>query len=57
MTDGQNVPPAIDATNPTQAQALDRVALLARQHASVVSADWYPLPAVLSTVVPRGTAG
>jgi len=57
MTDAQNVPPAIDGTNPTQQQALDRVTLLARQHASVVSADWYPLPAVLSTVVPRGTAG
>ncbi len=58
MTDGQNVPPAIDAANPTQAQALDRVALLAPADApSVVSADWYPLPAVLSTVRPRGTAG
>ncbi|MFD3926117.1 phosphatidylinositol-specific phospholipase C domain-containing protein [Streptomyces sp. NPDC058614] len=57
MTDAQNVPPAIDGTNPTQQQALDRVALLAGQHASVVSADWYPLPAVLATVVPRGTAG
>ncbi|MFE9767562.1 phosphatidylinositol-specific phospholipase C domain-containing protein [Streptomyces sp. NPDC005808] len=54
MTDAQNVPPAIDGTNPTQQQALDRLALLAGQHATVVSADWYPLPAVLSTVVPRG---
>ncbi|MDX6361208.1 phosphatidylinositol-specific phospholipase C domain-containing protein [Streptomyces sp. NPDC058274] len=57
MTDAQNVAPAIDGTNPTPAQALDRVNLLARQHASVVSADWYPLPAVLATVVPRGSAG
>ncbi|MFD4523572.1 phosphatidylinositol-specific phospholipase C domain-containing protein [Streptomyces sp. NPDC058470] len=54
MTDAQNVAPAIDGTNPTQQQALDRLALLAGQHATVVSADWYPLPAVLSTVVPRG---
>ncbi|MGW3158241.1 phosphatidylinositol-specific phospholipase C domain-containing protein [Streptomyces sp. NPDC001089] len=57
MTDAQNVAPAIDGTNPTQAQALERVALLAARHASVVSADWYPLPAVLATVVPRGSAG
>lgn len=57
MTDGQNVPPAIDGTNPTPAQARERVALLAGRHASVVSADWYPLPDVLATVVPRGTAG
>ncbi|MFF3306290.1 phosphatidylinositol-specific phospholipase C domain-containing protein [Streptomyces sp. NPDC002952] len=57
MTDAHNVAPAIDGTNPTQAQALDRVGLLAGRHASVVSADWYPLPAVLATVVPRGTAG
>ncbi|MFF6996283.1 phosphatidylinositol-specific phospholipase C domain-containing protein [Streptomyces sp. NPDC008313] len=57
MTDAQNVPPAIDGTSPTADQARDRVALLAGQHASVVSADWYPLPGVLSSVVPRGTAG
>ncbi|MEU1039447.1 phosphatidylinositol-specific phospholipase C domain-containing protein [Streptomyces sp. NPDC005551] len=57
MTDAHGVAPAIDGTSPTQSQALDRVALLAGRHASVVSADWYPLPAVLSTVVPRGKAG
>ncbi|MDT9686584.1 phosphatidylinositol-specific phospholipase C domain-containing protein [Streptomyces sp. TRM76323] len=56
MTDAHNVAPAIDGTNPTEAQALDRLALLAGRHASVVSADWYPLPAVLSTVVPRAGA-
>ncbi|MFE9252552.1 phosphatidylinositol-specific phospholipase C domain-containing protein [Streptomyces sp. NPDC007088] len=54
MTDAQNVAPAIDGVHPTEAQARDRLALLARAGASVVSADWYPLPAVLSTVVPRG---
>ncbi|MEC4574166.1 hypothetical protein [Streptomyces virginiae] len=27
---------------------------LAGRHATVVSADWYPLPQVLATVVPRG---
>lgn len=54
MTDAHKVAPAIDGTNPTEAQARERVALLAGRHASVVSADWYPLPAVLSTVLPRG---
>ncbi|MER6997653.1 phosphatidylinositol-specific phospholipase C domain-containing protein [Streptomyces sp. NPDC000410] len=56
MTDAHNVAPAIDGTNPTEAQARDRVGLLAGRHASVVSADWYPLPGVLGTVLPRGTA-
>ncbi|WP_185923667.1 phosphatidylinositol-specific phospholipase C domain-containing protein [Streptomyces sp. WAC05374] len=54
MTDAHNVAPAISGTNPTEAQARERVALLAGRHASVVSADWYPLPTVLSTVLPRG---
>ncbi|GAA2498234.1 phosphatidylinositol-specific phospholipase C domain-containing protein [Streptomyces gobitricini] len=54
MTDAHNVAPAIDGTRPTEAQARERVALLAGRHASVVSADWYPLPAVLATVLPRG---
>ncbi|MEU3632919.1 MULTISPECIES: phosphatidylinositol-specific phospholipase C domain-containing protein [Streptomyces] len=53
MTDAHSVAPAIDGTHPTEAQARDRLALLAGRHASVVSADWYPLPSVLSTVVPR----
>nr|WP_229890589.1 phosphatidylinositol-specific phospholipase C domain-containing protein [Streptomyces mashuensis] len=56
MTDAHNVPPAIDGTRPTEAQARDRVALLARGHASFATADWYPLPQVLSTVLPRGQA-
>ncbi|MEV8532677.1 phosphatidylinositol-specific phospholipase C domain-containing protein [Streptomyces sp. NPDC051211] len=53
-TDAHNVAPAIDGTRPTEAQARDRLALLAGKHATVVSADWYPLPSVLATVVPRG---
>lgn len=57
MTSANSVPPAIDGTHPTEAQARDRISLLAGRHASVVSADWYPLPSVLSTVVPRGGAG
>ncbi|MFI1398312.1 phosphatidylinositol-specific phospholipase C domain-containing protein [Streptomyces sp. NPDC020681] len=56
MTDAHNVAPAIDGTNPTETQARDRVGLLAGKGASVVSADWYPLPSVLATVVPRGAA-
>ena len=54
MTDAYNVPPVIDGTNPTEEQARDRVRLLAARHASIVTADWYPLPQVLSLVVPRG---
>ncbi|WP_149180384.1 phosphatidylinositol-specific phospholipase C domain-containing protein [Streptomyces sp. TRM49041] len=54
MTAAHNVAPAIDGTRPTEGEARDRVGLLAGRHASVVSADWYPLPAVLSAVVPRG---
>ncbi|MFF8267742.1 phosphatidylinositol-specific phospholipase C domain-containing protein [Streptomyces sp. NPDC016562] len=53
-TDAHNVAPAIDGTHPTEAQARDRLTLLAGHHASVISADWYPLPQVLATVVPRG---
>ncbi|MFD9409903.1 phosphatidylinositol-specific phospholipase C domain-containing protein [Streptomyces sp. NPDC059989] len=53
-TDAHNVAPAIDSTRPTEAQARDRLALLAGRHASIVSADWYPLPQVLGAVVPRG---
>ncbi|MFF9979479.1 phosphatidylinositol-specific phospholipase C domain-containing protein [Streptomyces erythrochromogenes] len=53
-TDAHGVAPAIDSTRPTETQARDRLALLAGRHASVVSADWYPLPQVLATVVPRG---
>ncbi|MGW2228896.1 phosphatidylinositol-specific phospholipase C domain-containing protein [Streptomyces formicae] len=54
MTDAHKVAPAIDGTHPTEAQARERVALLAGRHASIVSADWTPLPDVLSMVLPRG---
>ncbi|MEU8465378.1 phosphatidylinositol-specific phospholipase C domain-containing protein [Streptomyces sp. NPDC029003] len=53
-TDAHNVAPAIDAVRPTEAEARARVALMAGHHASIASADWYPLPQVLSAVVPRG---
>jgi hypothetical protein len=54
MTDAQNVSPAIDDANPTLQQAQDRVALLAADHASVVSCDWTGLPQVLGEVLTRG---
>jgi hypothetical protein len=54
MTDGQNVAPAIDGRNPTVDQANQRVAELAKQHASVVTADWVGLTTVLPQVLPRG---
>ncbi|MGR8012138.1 phosphatidylinositol-specific phospholipase C domain-containing protein [Streptomyces hypolithicus] len=55
MTDAHNVAPAIDGTNPTEAQALARLSLLAGRHASVISADWRSLPQVLSAVAPRAS--
>ncbi|MFD6418580.1 phosphatidylinositol-specific phospholipase C domain-containing protein [Streptomyces sp. NPDC060194] len=54
MTDAHRVAPAIDGVRPTEAEARDRVALLARAHGSIVTADWYPLPSVLGTILPRG---
>lgn len=54
MTDGQNVAPAIDAHNPTVAQANQRVADLAKQHASVITSDWTGLTTVLPQVLSRG---
>jgi Phosphoinositide phospholipase C, Ca2+-dependent len=54
MTDAAGVAPPIDTSNPAPAQAAARVAQLAAAHASVVSADWSPLPSVLGTVLPRG---
>jgi hypothetical protein len=54
MTDAHLVPPALDDTNPPVADAKDRVAELAKKHATVASSDWYGLPDVLSQVLPRG---
>ncbi|QRP46713.1 phosphatidylinositol-specific phospholipase C domain-containing protein [Amycolatopsis sp. FDAARGOS 1241] len=54
MTDGQNVAPAIDDHNPTVDQANQRVADLAKQHASVVTSDWTGLTTVLPQVIARG---
>jgi hypothetical protein len=54
MTDGQNVAPAIDSRNPTVDQANQRVADLAKAHASVVTSDWVGLTTVLPQVLTRG---
>jgi hypothetical protein len=54
MTDASAVPPPIDPTAPTNAQALARIQLLAAHSATVVSADWSPSTGVLGTVVARG---
>lgn len=54
MTDAQNVAPAIDDHHPTVDQATQRVAELAKQHASVVTSDWTGLTTVLPTVDARG---
>jgi hypothetical protein len=54
MTDAQNVAPPIDSRNPTVAQANQRVADLAKAHASVVTSDWVGLTTVLPQVLPRG---
>ncbi|WP_374207283.1 hypothetical protein [Streptomyces sp. APSN-46.1] len=55
-TDAHDVAPAIDGTRPTEAQARDRLGLMAAHHASVASADWYPLPSVLATWCRAGSA-
>ncbi|MER5973375.1 phosphatidylinositol-specific phospholipase C domain-containing protein [Streptomyces sp. NPDC002055] len=54
MSGAHGVAPAIDAVRPTEAQARARVAELAADHASFATSDWYPLPGVLSAVLPRG---
>jgi hypothetical protein len=54
MTDAQNVPPAIDDTDPTVDQAQARVAQLAAAHATIVSTDWTGLTTVQPEVLPRG---
>ncbi|QWF81593.1 phosphatidylinositol-specific phospholipase C domain-containing protein [Amycolatopsis sp. CA-230715] len=54
MTDAHNVAPKIDSRNPTEQQAADRAAQLAKAHASVLTSDWAGLSPVLSKVLPRG---
>ncbi|WBO63740.1 phosphatidylinositol-specific phospholipase C domain-containing protein [Streptomyces camelliae] len=54
MTDAYNVSPAISSTTPTDAEVAARLALLAGDHASIITSDWSGKSAsVLSSVVTR----
>ncbi|MFC9925283.1 Ca2+-dependent phosphoinositide-specific phospholipase C [Streptomyces sp. NPDC127190] len=54
MTDASGVSPAISSTDPTEAEVAARLALLARDHASLITADWSAEPAaVLGSVTTR----
>nr|WP_233580587.1 phosphatidylinositol-specific phospholipase C domain-containing protein [Streptomyces triticirhizae] len=53
MTDAHSVAPPISNTDPSEAEALERVNQLAAGGAAVASSDWTGLPSVLSTVVPH----
>ncbi|MFI1166832.1 phosphatidylinositol-specific phospholipase C domain-containing protein [Streptomyces sp. NPDC020801] len=53
-TDAAGVSPAISSTSPTDAEVAARLALLAADHASVITSDWSSKPAsVLGSVVDR----
>ncbi|ALV33393.1 phosphatidylinositol-specific phospholipase C domain-containing protein [Streptomyces sp. CdTB01] len=55
MTDAAGVSPAISSTAPTDAEVAARLALLAGDHASLITSDWAAKPAaVLSSVTTRG---
>ncbi len=55
MTDAYNVSPAISSTNPTDAEVAARLALLAADHASVITSDWSAKSAsVLASAAARG---
>ncbi|MEU0008482.1 phosphatidylinositol-specific phospholipase C domain-containing protein [Streptomyces sp. NPDC006314] len=53
-TGAHNVSPAISSTDPTDAEIASRTALLAKDHASLITSDWAAKPAsVLSSVTTR----
>jgi hypothetical protein len=54
LTDAHKVAPEIDDTEPGEQEARERITQLAAAHASFATTDWYPLPKVLSMVLPRG---
>jgi hypothetical protein len=56
VTDAYDVPPALNSSDPSLADAQARVAELAADGASYISTDWITAPAngVLSEVLPRG---
>ncbi len=54
-TGAHSVAPAISSTDPTDAEVAARLALLAGNHASLITSDWSAKPAsVLGSVVTRG---
>ncbi|MEW2157462.1 phosphatidylinositol-specific phospholipase C domain-containing protein [Streptomyces sp. NPDC007189] len=54
MTDAAGVSPAISSTNPTDAEVAARLALLAKDHASIITSDWSAKsPSVLGEVTTR----
>ncbi|MEV5879783.1 phosphatidylinositol-specific phospholipase C domain-containing protein [Streptomyces sp. NPDC052101] len=54
MTDAAGVSPAISSTDPTDAEVAARLALLAKDHASIITSDWSAKSAsVLSSVTDR----
>ncbi|WP_369391964.1 phosphatidylinositol-specific phospholipase C domain-containing protein [Streptomyces sp. CG1] len=54
MTDAYNVSPAISSTDPTDAEVAARLALLAKDHASIITSDWSAKSAsVLSSTTAR----
>ncbi|MEU7427235.1 phosphatidylinositol-specific phospholipase C domain-containing protein [Streptomyces sp. NPDC040750] len=54
MTGADGVSPAISSTNPTEAEVAARLALLAKDHASLITSDWSAEPAsVLGSVTSR----
>jgi hypothetical protein len=54
MTDAYAVTPALSQTAPSAADAQARIALLAADHATIVSTDWASVAGVPATVLPRG---
>lgn len=55
MTGADGVSPAISSTDPTDAEVAARLALLAKDHASIITSDWSAKPAsILSSVTDRG---
>ncbi|MFF7973719.1 Ca2+-dependent phosphoinositide-specific phospholipase C [Streptomyces sp. NPDC007905] len=54
-TGADGVSPAISSANPTDAEVADRLALLAKDHASLITSDWSSKSAsVLGSVTTRG---
>ncbi|MFB9924107.1 phosphatidylinositol-specific phospholipase C domain-containing protein [Amycolatopsis halotolerans] len=54
MTKAHEPKPSIDSHHPDTTEARERVARLARAHATVATSDWSYLHAALSPVYPRG---